>query len=1188
VDRSLDPELIQTALGESSALPTTEELTRLIYETEISIFAGWGAKRSPDLVNVAWYLHGIASHASAQSIYGAERQRRAFQVSAHFLDLQIDTCADEVQRKRYLFACQVGYIRSGLTPNATAVFRKWQELSHANHHQPGELALSLGCLLLGGDYGEVARLSESVLKSRRPIAAGTHTDDLRETVFEAEILVCEGCVSLVRYLQTGVAAHLETAKRKFDSGAGSPPSLGDLDSRWIAAHLRHVSDDFGSASVWSVLPPDLPLGVARAFVFGKPKVTMFWPPQLLALRGATNAITDSSVRRALMALPTSAGKSLLGQAVAAVHLARGESGVCYVAPTRSLCREVRTTFESRLRFIGSANGERPRFDVMTPERLQASLRTDACEVLGQYGLFIFDEIQSIGDGSRGWILETCLSLLHTATEASGHRVITISPTAGNLAHFAAWTGADAVGQIVLSSDWRAPRRLNAVYSPEPRWDEAKEAPRRSVPWPTRQTVPLYGQIHLMLRGARASKSLHFVDAVGELELKVSADGRQRKKESSTPQYEMNLPMITHLGKAGSVLILAGTRASCVRYARLLAEQVGEDHRVPLELIASVAGKLGNEHPLVATLPSGVAFHHGALPWDVQESVEAAVRDGQVNYLVATTTLTEGVNLPVRSVFIAETGFHDGATYQRVLTGTRLLNAVGRAGRALAETEGWAVLADRNCPEADFCGNSITSDELSIRSNLTTAASLEDLTNLEEHLSQGEDLLVSAAGASADFVGFNWFLMEACEQLRAQPYSVESMHVLQSTLAWHQLPPETRDRWMTVALEARAAYAATEPMRRRRWVRSGLPLSTASRLEELAKILADVDVSSDQTPGPMESLRVLVGHSILEGMLALPTAPSTDFYSARRGTARRLVEVDLVALLHDWLAGHEFCDLAAKHLSAVVENDYRDEQLADVVSGVFVDFLPWMIGVLLEWSSELAEDTEDPSTFGQLLRQLVRSGAEVPFDLLDLLEDHGGHSLLPAMIRHGVNNDAALSLVRAGLSSRSLAVRIGRSYEEAEQGESLRDWLCYLGIDAWIREFNVTAMAVRELLRFTRVETSTLLGDVLNEKPHCLPVEWLAPVAGGRRLEIIGITEGPHARRLVLLSKGHSVGLVPLTYQHDIERLLEMDLPLILISAAGEDDTLLEIVLDRSALLGEDGDLLGSSVDDAHRSMRTTT
>ena len=62
-----------------------------------------------------------------------------------------------------------------------------------------------------------------------------------------------------------------------------------------------------------------------------------------------------------------------------------------------------------------------------------------------------------------------------------------------------------------------------------------------------------------------------------------------------------------------------------------------------------------------------------------EELEEQLRGNIVRYMVCTSTLTEGVNLPVHTVVINEVTWQDQPEDAR-LTGGRLLNALGRAGR----------------------------------------------------------------------------------------------------------------------------------------------------------------------------------------------------------------------------------------------------------------------------------------------------------------------------------------------------------------------------------------------------------------------------------------------------------------------------------------------------------------------------
>ena len=259
----------------------------------------------------------------------------------------------------------------------------------------------------------------------------------------------------------------------FSTKAVDPPfARADLNSRWVAAHLRDIADDLGTASVWAHLPPSVPPAAAKAMTLGDPPVLSLWPPQLDLLSAAPNPL-DPSVKRLVLSFPTSAGKTLIAQYIVAAHVASGAGSACVVVPTHSLGRELQRDLDRRLSTIAGRAEDAgplglplptpPSAVVMTPEKLAAHLRLEPARILEEYSLFVIDEAHLVGDAERGWVLESALGFLHGATARSHHRIILLSAALGNRVHVAAWMGVDGTPAQSFHHDWRGPRRAHALF-----------------------------------------------------------------------------------------------------------------------------------------------------------------------------------------------------------------------------------------------------------------------------------------------------------------------------------------------------------------------------------------------------------------------------------------------------------------------------------------------------------------------------------------------------------------------------------------------------------------------------------------------------------------------------------------------------------------------------------------------------
>lgn len=120
----------------------------------------------------------------------------------------------------------------------------------------------------------------------------------------------------------------------------------------------------------------------------------------------------------------------------------------------------------------------------------------------------------------------------------------------------------------------------------------------------------------------------------------------------------------------------------------------------LELIKLVKKTIHKDYSLAAVLEKGIAFHYGNMPVLIRQEIERLFKNGDIKYLVCTSTLLEGVNLPSKSIFIRKPTRGKG----KPLSENDFWNLAGRAGRWGKEFSGNIVCIDPkkwdNKPKAD--------------------------------------------------------------------------------------------------------------------------------------------------------------------------------------------------------------------------------------------------------------------------------------------------------------------------------------------------------------------------------------------------------------------------------------------------------------------------------------------------------
>lgn len=130
------------------------------------------------------------------------------------------------------------------------------------------------------------------------------------------------------------------------------------------------------------------------------------------------------------------------------------------------------------------------------------------------------------------------------------------------------------------------------------------------------------------------------------------------------------------------LIYVSSANKAVAYAMELSKQFDsqEDSRraYPPELddaAKQIETKIHKDYYLATLIRSGIAYHIGALPAEIRSKIEELLRKGLIKYCFCTSTLLEGVNVPVDNLFV-----FDNKKGPAKLSTVDAFNLIGRAGR----------------------------------------------------------------------------------------------------------------------------------------------------------------------------------------------------------------------------------------------------------------------------------------------------------------------------------------------------------------------------------------------------------------------------------------------------------------------------------------------------------------------------
>lgn len=144
------------------------------------------------------------------------------------------------------------------------------------------------------------------------------------------------------------------------------------------------------------------------------------------------------------------------------------------------------------------------------------------------------------------------------------------------------------------------------------------------------------------------------------------------------------------------LVYSGQKNYAEKRARRIAKNKARQRVSPEieQLKEFLADTIHEEYSLIECLDHGVAFHHGMVPKFAREEIEDIYRStGDIQTIVTTPTLMQGVNLPADKIFLV--GAKRG---NQELTDFEFNNLVGRAGRLSTKLYGGIYCIEREDEE----------------------------------------------------------------------------------------------------------------------------------------------------------------------------------------------------------------------------------------------------------------------------------------------------------------------------------------------------------------------------------------------------------------------------------------------------------------------------------------------------------
>lgn len=421
-----------------------------------------------------------------------------------------------------------------------------------------------------------------------------------------------------------------------------------------------------------------------------PVLELLYPQRMALLE---QGLLDVAQKAIVVDMPTSSGKTLLAEfriLLALNQFSDDKGWVAYVAPTKSLVNQITTRLRKdfssaplnlKVESLSGAlefdafenellNSNENKFDILitTPEKLSLLLRQGITEKIKRpLALTVIDEAHNLGDKERGMNLEILLSIIKHDYNNSINLLL-LTPFIPNSADIAKWLNPQASRSIGIELNWQPNDRIIGLYYPI--------GENTEIEFHTLQTsnVTIQSQKQYLLNDEKLSK-----DRIGT-------------------KYKLTAEASMLFTSKENVLVIAKDKNDTFTIAEIIYSKLNDEPVDPeIELVKKfIKAELGDDFPLANYLDRRVGIHHSGLPDEVKTLIENLMENEKLKYLVATTTIAQGINFSISTLLMASYSY----PYTSTMPLSDFWNLVGRVGRMQQSSIGLVGIASTGGLESE--------------------------------------------------------------------------------------------------------------------------------------------------------------------------------------------------------------------------------------------------------------------------------------------------------------------------------------------------------------------------------------------------------------------------------------------------------------------------------------------------------